>query len=436
MTEEENEPNDSEDVLGLNNYTYNEADDIDLDEEDEATLLDETITDLPESIKNKYKVQEQISILSKSQITDANQTVIENKKAVQDVNKNKSMTDEVKDADKENVDLQKITGKIDYEAERKYFDIESPEVRGIINLWESKGIQDPDTNLSSATNLRSKNPQDKGLLEGTHITCIWLQESVDAEKECSSPMKKRQKLDSEAHSRRDIANLQQELEEIRFRYDAMLRGLMHEWKYEKVCLEDRHRPVIQHLKYRQLMEMKENYELYRHTNIPLFQMNVIRLHSEHAQQQAECRARFNEDIAKLEHLFQRRELEIERNFNHRKAQLESLIEQIKQVKSDGKYGHHVTAQFVKGPCRSNNQTRSLVEVYVPAEVASCILKEDEVIHFINMHNAFLSVFFSIWSPFHHFSILLVQLLVLVSMFESIHCVSVTWFYFFKLFPTI
>ncbi|CAG2221734.1 unnamed protein product [Mytilus edulis] len=212
ITEDESEVDvsNSEDVLGLNNFTYSEADDIDLDDEDEATLLDETITDLPESIKNKYKLQEQtVSILIQPDKTidhvDKNKTVCEKEATIAptDVNKNfmKTTDDnkekildqiekvdgeiketEVKVNDEERPEIEKVTGKIDYEAERKYFDIQSPEVRDIINQWESKGIQDPNTNLSFASNIRSKNHIKKGMLEGTHLTCIWLQESVEAEK--------------------------------------------------------------------------------------------------------------------------------------------------------------------------------------------------------------------------------------------------------------
>ncbi|CAC5358054.1 unnamed protein product [Mytilus coruscus] len=401
ITEDESELDVSEDVLGLNNFTYSEADDIDLDDEDEDTLLDETITDLPESIKNKYKLQEQVSILIQADKTiDQNKTVCEkdvtiaptdvNKnlmKTFHDDNKEKSLDQiekgekvdgeiketEVKVTDEERPEIEKVTGKIDYEAERKYFDIQSPEVRDIINQWESKGIQDPDTNLSFASNIRSKNHNKKGMLEGTHLTCLWLQESVDAEKNCSSPMKKRQKLDSEAHTRQDIMNLEQEFDEIQFRHRASLNGLLQEWEYEKQNLEGRKKQ----LKCRQTMEMKENYVRFRFINIPMFKMNVMRLHYEHSQQMMTCKAMCDAELEKIRHIFQRREFDIERNFNHRKAQLRSLIEQIKHVKSDGKYGHHVTAQFVKGPCRSNKLTRSLVEVYVPAAVAKCILREDE-----------------------------------------------------------
>ncbi|VDI00460.1 Hypothetical predicted protein [Mytilus galloprovincialis] len=403
ITEDESEVDvsNSEDVLGLNNFTYSEADDIDLDDEDEATLLDETITDLPESIKNKYKLQEQtVSILIQPDKTidhvDKNKTVCEKEATIAptDVNKNfmKKTDDnkekildqiekvdgeiketEVKVNDEERPEIEKVTGKIDYEAERKYFDIQSPEVRDIINQWESKGIQDPNTNLSFASNIRSKNHIKKGMLEGTHLTCIWLQESVEAEKNCSSPMKKRQKLDSEAHTRQDIINLEQEFGEIQFRHQASLNGLLQEWEYEKEILEGRKKQ----LRCRQMMEMKENYVRFRFINIPMFKMNVMRLHDEHTQQLMTCKAMCDAELEKARHIFQRREFDIERNFNHRKAQLRSLIEQIKHVKSDGKYGHHVTAQFVKGPCRSNKNTRSLVEVYVPAAVAKCILREDE-----------------------------------------------------------
>ncbi|XP_071135227.1 dentin sialophosphoprotein-like [Mytilus edulis] len=410
ITEDESEVDvsNSEDVLGLNNFTYSEADDIDLDDEDEATLLDETITDLPESIKNKYKLQEQISILIQPDKTiahnDQNKTVCEKEATIAptDVNKNFMKTSddmddnkekifdeiekvdaevketevkvtEVKVTEEERPEIEKVTGKIDYEAERKYFDIQSPEVRDIINQWESKGIQDPNTNLSFASNIRSKNHIKKGMLEGTHLTCIWLQESVEAEKNCSSPMKKRQKLDSEAHTRQDIMNVEQEFSEIQFRHQASLNGLLQEWEYEKENLEGRKKQ----LRCRQTMEMKENYVRFRFINIPMFKMNVMRLHSEHTQQLLQCKAMCDAELEKIRHIFQRREFDIERNFNHRKAQLRSLIEQIKHVKSDGKYGHHVTAQFVKGPCRSNKNTRSLVEVYVPAAVAKCILREDE-----------------------------------------------------------
>ncbi|XP_076076679.1 uncharacterized protein LOC143047510 [Mytilus galloprovincialis] len=402
ITEDESEVDvsNSEDVLGLNNFTYSEADDIDLDDEDEATLLDETITDLPESIKNKYKLQEQISILIQPDKAidhvDKNKTVCEKEVTIAptDVNKNfmKTTDDnkekildqiekvdgevketEVKVTEEERPEIEKVTGKIDYEAERKYFDIQSPEVRDIINQWESKGIQDPNTNLSFASNIRSKNHIKKGMLEGTHLTCIWLQESVEAEKNCSSPMKKRQKLDSEAHTRQDIINLEQEFGEIQFRHQASLNGLLQEWEYEKEILEGRKKQ----LRCRQMMEMKENYVRFRFINIPMFKMNVMRLHDEHTQQLMTCKAMCDAELEKARHIFQRREFDIERNFNHRKAQLRSLIEQIKHVKSDGKYGHHVTAQFVKGPCRSNKNTRSLVEVYVPAAVAKCILREDE-----------------------------------------------------------
>lgn len=428
VTEDESEVDISEDVLGLNSFTYNEADDIDLDAEDEATLLDETILDLPESIKNKYKLQEQISILSKADTTvvDGNKIIVDDQQALEstDVNRNvtkliseteeelKSMGDnlnqvetgeqmipvkvmnqvdmvqvKVKEEDKITTEdegkstehIKNITGKIDYEAERKYFKVESREVKDIIKQWGSQGIQDPEINLSYGTNIRVKNRKKKGLLEGSHISCIWLQESVNVEKNWSSPLKKKQKLDNEAHTRRDILILEQELEDVKFRFDESIKGLFQEWLYEKQSMEDGNRRMFQNLNMRQLMEMKENYFRFRNSNVPLYQMNVVRLHSEHGQQKAEFKSRFNSEMEKLRHIFQRREVDIERNFNHRKGQLKSLIDQIQHVKSDGKYGHHVTAQFVKGPCRSNNLTKSLVEVYVPADVASCILKEDEIV---------------------------------------------------------
>lgn len=432
VTEDESEVDISDDVLGLNNFTYNEADDIDLDAEDEATLLDETILGLPESIKNKYKLQEQISILSKADTTvvDGNKTIVDDQQALEstDVNRNvtklisetgeelKSMGDNLnqvktgeemvpvkvmnqvdtgeemvsvkvkeddkiatEDEGKSTEHIKNITGKIDYEAERKYFKVESREVKGIMQQWGSQGIQDPEINLSYSTNIRVKNRKKKGLLEGSHISCIWLQESVDAEKNWSSPLKKKQKLDNEAHTRQDILNLEQELEDIKFRFDESIKDLFQEWLYEKQSMEDGNRQMLQNLNMRQLMEMKENYFRFRNSNVPLYQMNVVRLYSEHSQQKAEFKSRFNSEMEKLRHIFQRREVDIERNFNHRKGQLKSLIDQIQHVKSDGKYGHHVTAQLVKGPCRSNNLTRSLVEVYVPADVASCILREDEIV---------------------------------------------------------
>jgi hypothetical protein len=47
------------------------------------------------------------------------------------------------------------------------------------------------------------------------------------------------------------------------------------------------------------MEMKENYFRFRNSNVPLYQMNVVRLHSEHGQQKAEFKSRFNSEMAKL-----------------------------------------------------------------------------------------------------------------------------------------
>jgi hypothetical protein len=118
-------------------------------------------------------------------------------------------------------------------AERKYFKVESREVKDIIKQWGSQGIQDPEINLSYGTNIRVKNRKKKGLLEGSHISCIWLQESVNVEKNWSSPLKKKQKLDNEAHTRRDILILEQELEDVKFRFDESIKGLFQEWLYEK-----------------------------------------------------------------------------------------------------------------------------------------------------------------------------------------------------------
>ncbi|CAG2242348.1 unnamed protein product [Mytilus edulis] len=151
----------SEGVLGLNNFTYSEADDIDLDDEDAGYIIG----------RDNHRLTR--------------------KKVDAEVKETEVKVTEVKVTEEERPEIEKVTGKIDYEAERKYFDIQSPE------------------------------------------------ESVEAEKNCSSPMKKRQKLDSEAHTRQDIMNLEQEFNEIQFRHQASLNGLLQEWEYEKENLEGR-----------------------------------------------------------------------------------------------------------------------------------------------------------------------------------------------------
>ncbi|KAK3098808.1 hypothetical protein FSP39_023304 [Pinctada imbricata] len=180
----------------------------------------------------------------------------------------------------------------------------------------------------------------------------------------------------------DINNLKTQLSEIshaaRNKADAMVRK--RDQELDK--LRNHHGRRVRNLHLQQEMEVR-NLHSDRMMSQYMKQTCLMQLRIEHMNQQDNLKAIYHKEMDRIvEHHREKFDEESE-NFQHRREQISCLIEQLKSKGDqpgaiDEQFGPHVNTSLIKAPCRANNNTKSLVTVCLPANIATSILREDEV----------------------------------------------------------
>ena len=262
----------------------------------------------------------------------------------------------------------------DYKAERDFLKIENPLMKEVMNRWNVQGIPNPDTNLTCATQYKNKYNSRRGRLEGFQICTLQQKENCDVR----SPARKRQREDSYSN---DINNLKSQLSEISRCSRSRIENLNWDERGELRKMHCHHGNRVRNLRLQQEMEARQLQA--RIMNPVVKQAQMIQLRIEHENQLDHLQSVLSSELESIKDHFRGKRISEEEKCSHRRDQLRSLIDQLttnkmNQGNTDDRFGPHVTASLVKGPCRANNQTKSMVSVCLPADIATAILREDEV----------------------------------------------------------
>ncbi|XP_069101748.1 uro-adherence factor A-like [Argopecten irradians] len=269
----------------------------------------------------------------------------------------------------------------DYEAERRFIHGENDLMKEVMRKWGSLGIQTPDTNLSFSNRLRKTKPHRPSRLEGQKISTLWI-ESPD--KHLHSKEAKRFRSDVHAQMN-NINNLKQQLQDLNKRVREEVDQTMYEFEEKHNALD---RVFVQRKHALNAQQQLELCQTRRHINPYMLQCQLLQLRCEHQHQRDQLTYIFNTEMNQLKNDHQEHVHMIRNRFEQRSHQLKSFIEQLANVESaqtDPQYGPHVLTQLVKGPCRSNNRQSSVVTVCLPADIATAIIKEDEIydVHYVH-----------------------------------------------------
>ncbi|OWF45923.1 uncharacterized protein LOC110456470 [Mizuhopecten yessoensis] len=295
------------------------------------------------------------------------QKVVENNNVVNEVDKNQNI----------------VTPSFyhDYEAERQFIQGENSLMKQVMRKWGSEGIQTPDTNLSFSNRMRKNNPHYQSRLEGQKISTMWI-----GSKGKHQHYKEVKRFRSDIHSQlNNINNLKQQLQDInRVVRDEIDQSIM-DFGEKQNTLD---RVFVQRKQALNVQQQLELCQARRHINPHMLQCQLLQLRCEHQHQRDQLAYIFNSEMNQLKNNHQEHVHAIRSRFEQRAQQLKSFIEQLTAVEStqtDPQFGHHVVTHLVKGPCRSNNNISSTVTVCLPADIATAIIKEDEVYDMYYVH---------------------------------------------------
>ncbi|XP_033739369.1 uncharacterized protein LOC117326756 [Pecten maximus] len=268
----------------------------------------------------------------------------------------------------------------DYEAERRFIQGENSLMKQVMHKWGSLGIQTPDTNLSFSNRLKKTNPNHQSRLEGQKISTLWLG-STD---KCHSKEAKR--FRSDIHSQlNNINNLKQQLQDINRRVREEIDQTIYDFGEKQNSLDH---VFVQRKHALNAQQQLELCQTRRHINPHMLQCQLLQLRCEHQHQRDQLTYIFNTEMNQLKNDHQEHIHMIRSRFEQRAHQLKSFIEQLANVEStqtDPQFGPHVVTHLVKGPCRSNNNKSSMVTVCLPADIATAIIKEDEIYDIYYVH---------------------------------------------------
>ncbi|XP_041355038.1 dentin sialophosphoprotein-like [Gigantopelta aegis] len=279
-------------------------------------------------------------------------------------------------------------------AERQNLLEETELMQLVKDKWKTSGIQRPDINLTKCSRLHKtqKGCFNQGLLEGeqripplirTVNNYMYTQSDVDptdlpeAKRRCIEGVNKC----SVGQSTEELLkSLKGQLDEINKEWEKKL-NFLHQQEVEKESdLRYKHSVVVRSLHVRQQLELQSLKEQLIY-NPFLLQFRILQLHQEHTFQAHRLRDVHRNEMAGLRsEAFKRHATEQDRYlrlFN----QLNGMIKTFENkdvVNIISKEGSYVAVDLWKGPCRSNKQTKSLVKVCLPADIASYIMREDEI----------------------------------------------------------
>ncbi|XP_064615886.1 uncharacterized protein LOC135479993 [Liolophura sinensis] len=160
-------------------------------------------------------------------------------------------------------------------------------------------------------------------------------------------------------------NFRERCREIFYQEERMRNelSLKHELQMEKVSTQQREEMEALYVRsydhrtlHRSLMWLRQQHQLYINELHDLYYCNVQRLTEETKQQISHERKNYFEIAEQLEQLMNK--------------------EKTKSYQHTGQNVTYKMIHLVKAPCRSNNQKKSWVKVYLPADVGSSIIRED------------------------------------------------------------
>ncbi|XP_062601327.1 myb-like protein X [Saccostrea cucullata] len=268
-------------------------------------------------------------------------------------------------------DEEKYHTQLNYEAEKSYLKSENELTRSVMRKWNSNGIHNPDKNLTHATTLRKKANGMKGRLEGFHLSTLH-GDSNGADPYMKSHVNTRSLAENINKLRMDMNDLEH------YYYNRLLemKCIFHAKMDDQI---DRNRNRIRHLRIQQEMEARAVH--YQHFDLMIKQCKLMQLKMDHQAQMnhMKCVA-FSEEQAVQDEYSQKVQLERMR-YEEQHNKLSSLVNQLTQREFEGKddqFGPHIMVDLIKAPCRDNNESKSLVSVCLPLDIANAMIKEDEV----------------------------------------------------------
>ena len=260
--------------------------------------------------------------------------------------------------------------------------------------WNTSGIQRPDVNLTKCNHFHKtqKGSFSLGLLEGelrilplirTVNNCIDSQSNMD---HSALPEAKRRCIKSVndcplGQSTEDLVkSLKEQLDEVTKEWERKQNFLQNQECEKESELRYRHSRVARFLHVRQHLELQNLKEQLIY-NPFLLQLRLLKLHQEHTYQAHRLRELHRKEMEQLRsEVYYRHNSEYDRHLRL-SNQLKSMIKTFENkdiANIISKEGSYVAVDLLKGPCRSNKQTKSLVKVCLPADIASYIMREDEI----------------------------------------------------------
>ncbi|XP_050390634.1 uncharacterized protein LOC126809856 isoform X1 [Patella vulgata] len=147
-------------------------------------------------------------------------------------------------------------------------------------------------------------------------------------------------------------------------------------------LTNAHKHQITMLRQKQIAELRNATRFMEKSPMNVYaQYRSIQLREDHLCQRESLRRRHNDEMRALVYDIEQEKSKIFEDGENVKKNLEDMINKLRATTSQDVVDPdrvHTTIDLYKGPCKSNHYKRSLVKVCLPADIASYMIREDEM----------------------------------------------------------